>query len=79
MNDHKVSNIRRTKSQSLSDYRLVLQLSLPKSQVFVDNEDVVEVAPTGNAPVTSEWSTILLPSPMQLIFEVWRYAWLHIK
>ena len=38
----------------------------------VENEDVVGAAPTGNAPTTSEWSTILLPTKVQLILETWR-------
>ena len=29
--------------------------------------------PTGDAPTTSEWSTILLPTKVRLILEVWRY------
>ena len=35
--------------------------------------------PTGDAPTTSEWSTILLPTKMGLIIsEVWWYTvWLH--
>ena len=32
---------------------------------------MVGAAPTGDAPTTSEWSTILLPTKMQLILEVW--------
>ena len=45
------------------------------NQVFqVENEDVVGAAPTGDAPTTSEWSTILLPSKVRLILETWRYA-----
>ena len=28
------------------------------NQVLLENEDVVGVAPTGDAPTTSEWSTI---------------------
>ena len=31
-------------------------------------------APTGGAPTTSEWSTILLPSKVRLILETWRYT-----
>ena len=61
----KVSNIRRTKSLNVNAFRLVLQLSLPnplKPRVEVENEDVVGAAPTGDAPTTSEWSTILLPT-----------------
>ena len=53
----KVSNIRRTKSQNLNDFRLILQLSLPN-------------------PLKSgvKWSTILLPSHVWLILEVWHYV-----
>ena len=39
----------------------------------VENEDVVGAAPTGDAPTTSEWSTILLPSKVRLILEVLWY------
>ena len=38
----------------------------------VDNEDVVGAAPTGDAPTTSEWSTIWLPTKVCLILEIWR-------
>ena len=37
----------------------------------VENEDVVGAAPTGDAPTTSEWSTVLLPTKVQLILEVY--------
>ena len=40
----------------------------------VENEDVVGAAPTGDAPTTSEWSTILLTFKVRLILEIWRYA-----
>ena len=36
----------------------------------VENEDVVGAAPTGDAPTTSELSTILLPTKVRLILEV---------
>ena len=36
----------------------------------VENEDEVGAAPTGDAPTTSEWSKILLPTKVQLILEV---------
>ena len=39
----------------------------------VVDEDVVGAAPTGNAPTTTEWSTILLPTKVRLILKVWRY------
>ena len=38
----------------------------------VENEDVVGAAPTGDAPTTSEWSTILLPARVRLALEVLR-------
>ena len=37
------------------------------------NEDVVGAAPTGDAPTTSKWSTILLPTKVRLILNVLRY------
>ena len=38
------------------------------------NEDVVGAAPTGDAPTTSELSTSLLPTKVQLILEVlWNF------
>ena len=30
-------------------------------------------SPTGDAPATSEWSTVLLPAKVSIILEVWRY------
>ena len=72
---HQISNISCTKSKLLNVPHLVLQLSLPKPLqpcVKVENEDVVGTAPTGDAPTTSEWSAILLPTVVWLILEVWR-------
>ena len=44
----------------------------------VENEDVVGAAPTGDAPTTSDWST--LPTKVRLIFEVLRYImWIDSK
>ena len=59
----KISNIRRTESQNLN----VSSLAAVFAQSFeamcqVENEDVVGAAPTGDAPTTSEWSTIWLPT-----------------
>ena len=39
----------------------------------VENEDVFGAAPIGDAPTTSEWSTILLPTKVRLILEVLQY------
>ena len=75
-------NRSRTKSQNLNVSRLVLQLSLLnplKPGVQSENEDVVGAAPPGNAPTTSEWSTILLPVRVRLIIEFWRYVSLQIS
>ena len=68
-------NIRDTKSQNVNVSRLVLQLSLPNPlKPEVENEDVVGAAPTGDAPTTSEWSKIVLPTKVRLKLEVWRYV-----
>ena len=61
------SDISHTKSQNLNGSPLVFQLSLSKS------DDIVGAAPISNAPTTSEWSTILLPTKMWLILKVWRW------
>ena len=72
---------RRPGDKSLSESMMV---SLPthicvtrpqwvKAMRSVENEDVVGAAPTGDAPTTSEWSAILLPSKVRLILENWRY------
>ena len=45
-----------------------------KARCQVEIEDVVGAAPTGDAPTTSEWSTILLPTNVRLILETWRYV-----
>ena len=41
------------------------------ARCYVDNEDVVWAAPTGDAPTTSELSTIILPTKVRLILEIW--------
>ena len=42
-----------------------------EAMCYVENEDVVGAAPTGDAPTTYEWSTSLLPSKVWLILKVW--------
>ena len=70
----KISNIRPTQNQNLNDSRLIMQLPLPNPfKPYVENEDVVGAAPTGDTPTTSEWSTIVLPSKVRIILETWRY------
>ena len=71
----KTSNISRTEYQRFNVFRLIMQLFLPnplKPGVQVEDEDVVGAAPTGDAPTTSEWSTILLPTKVRLKLEVWQ-------
>ena len=44
----------------------------------MENEDVVGSAPTGDAPTTSEWSTIYWPIKVHLLLETWWYVgWNH--
>ena len=46
-----------------------------EARCWVKNEDVVGAAPSGDAPATSEWSTILLETKVRLILEVLRYIY----
>ena len=41
----------------------------PGVEPGVKNEDIVGAKPTGDAPTTSEWSTIVLPTKLRLIFD----------
>ena len=43
-----------------------------ESSYLKENEDVVGAVPTGDAPTTSEWATILVPTEVRLILEIWR-------
>ena len=54
----------------LSHLAVVFAQSI-EARCLVENEDVVGAAPTGNAPTTSELSTILLPNKVLLILEIW--------
>ena len=44
-----------------------------KQDLVFHGEGFLWHTPTGNAPTTSEWSTILLPTKLQLILEIWWY------
>ena len=70
----KVSNISCTKSQNLNDSLAVVFALSIQVRCLVENEYVVGAAPTGDAPTTSEWSTIWLPTKVRLILEDWRYV-----
>ena len=84
----KLSNIRHTilKLKCFSSRLAVVFVQSAEARYQVENEDVVGAAPTGDAPTTSEWSTILLPTKVHLILEVWQYmlslchyGWIHIS
>ena len=70
---HQTSNISRTKSLNLNVSPIILQLSLSNPLRPGENEDVVGAAPTGDDPTSSERTTILLPTKVRLILEVWGY------
>ena len=60
--------------------RLAVFFAQPiEARCSVGNEDVVGAAPTGDAPTTSEWSTIMLSAKVRLILEIWRYVYLTQK
>ena len=42
-----------------------------KASCQFEYKDVVGAATTGEAPTTSEWSTISLPTKARIIFDVW--------
>ena len=45
-----------------------------EARCWVENEDVVGAAPTGDAPTISVWSIIFWPTNVHLILEVWWYV-----
>ena len=55
----------------LSPLAVVFAQSI-EARCQVENEDVVGAAPTGDAPTTSELSTMLLPTKVWLILDVLR-------
>ena len=58
--------------------RLAVRFALSiEARCQIENDDVVRAAPTGDAPTTSELSTILLPTRVRLILEVWLYSFRH--
>ena len=66
--------------QNLNVSRLVFAVVFVRyteARCWVENEDVVGAAPTGDDPTTSEWSTIVLPPKVQLILEVWQYVTIY--
>ena len=65
-----ISNIQHTKYQTFKCFLSRLAVVFSQSievRYYVEIEDVVGAAPAGDAPTTSEWSTILLPSRVSFI------------
>ena len=50
------------KLKCFSSRLVVVFVKFIEARCEVENEDVVGAAPTGDAPTTSEWATILLPT-----------------
>ena len=80
--EHKISVRYRPTSNINTAYPTTLIFSFRLAVVFahsieakysVENEDVVGAAPKGDAPTTSEWPTIWMPTKARLILEVLRY------
>ena len=79
-----ISNIRRTIFQNLNDPHLVLHCLCQIHWSHVASREWRCVwnfgtASTGDAPTTSEWSTILFTTKVQLILEVWWYSFILRK
>ena len=68
----KISNIWRkkiTKFKCSSPHLAVVLAQAIDARHWVENEDVVGAAPTGDAPTTFEWSTNLSPPKVRIILE----------
>ena len=52
---------------------LVASAESIKARCYVENEDVVGAAPSGDDPTTSEWSTSILPTKVRLILKLWQH------
>ena len=73
-----ISNISGTKSPNLNVSRLeVVFAQSNEARCQVESEDVVGAAPTGDAPTTSEWSTVLLLTDVSYIRELMVIPNLH--
>ena len=64
---------RHSLSQVTSFMQLGMLCQSTEALCSVKNEDVVEAAPTGDAPTTSELSTISMPIKVPLMIEVRQY------
>ena len=67
-----ISTIKRTTFPNFDVSRSCL-CAIHWSQVLNREWRCIGAAPTGDAPITSEWSTIPLPNKVWLMLEVWRF------
>ena len=72
-----IFNIRRNKSQNSSRLAAVF-VQFIEARCWVENEDVGGVAPIGDDPTTSEWSTIALPTKVGVILDAWCYVFFYV-
>ena len=61
------------KLKCLASWLAVVFAQYIETKCYVENEDVVGAASTGDAPTTSELSTIWLPTEVRLILETGWY------
>ena len=71
-----ISNISRTDTKlKWFSSRLAFDFAQSiEAMCYVENEDVLWAAPTGDAPITSRWSKSLLPTKVCLMLDVLRYV-----
>ena len=70
-----ISNTSCTKSKNLKRFSFhpaIIFAQSIEARCWIENEDVVGAAPTGDAPTTSEWSVILMPTKVHIILEILR-------
>ena len=74
---HQISNYMMCqipKLKCFSSPLVVVFAQSAEARCKVENEEVVGAAPTGDAPTTSGWSTILFTIKVQLILEIGQYV-----
>ena len=62
------------KHKYFSSHLAVVFAQSIEATCWVTNEDVVGAAPTGDAPTTPEWSTVLFLTKVRIILEIWWYV-----
>ena len=64
---HQISKLKRFSTRLAAVFAQYIE-----AKCSVENEDVVGAAPAVDAPTTSQWSPISLPTQVRLILETWR-------